>query len=63
MDKIVTGIIVGGAAASIFGLSRTKKWKRFTQKIMDTWEKCTRAGISIFWKMTLEFLSWFQKKK
>jgi len=37
MDKLVTGIIIGSAAASIFWLSRTKKWKKIWEKIADGW--------------------------
>ena len=33
MDSIVTGIIIGSAAASIFGLSRTKKGKKITERV------------------------------
>jgi len=32
IDKIVTGMIIGTAVASIFGLSQTKKWKEVTKK-------------------------------
>jgi len=33
IDKLVTGIIIGWAVASIFGLSRTKKWQEVTHTI------------------------------
>lgn len=33
MDKLITGIVIGGAAASIFGLSRTKKGKKISEKV------------------------------
>lgn len=63
IDKVVTGIIIGGAAASIFWLSRTKKWKHVLQRLLDNWEGILKWGVRVFWKITLEFLSWFQKKK
>lgn len=48
MDGIVTGIIVGGAAASIFGLSRTKKGKKVTAKVLSFSEKKAKEGYSFF---------------
>ncbi len=62
VDKLVTGIIIGGAAASIFGLSRTKKWKKFWSKTLDTTEKCAKTGVNTFWKITVKLISIFQKK-
>ena len=33
IDNLVTGLIIGSAVASIFGLSKTKKWKEVTKEI------------------------------
>ena len=63
MDKLVTGIIIGGAAASIFGLSRTKKGKKFTERMMSHCWEYLKWWVSLFWKATVKLLSLFQKKK
>ena len=62
MDKFITGVIVGGAAASIFWVSRTKKWKKITNRIYDFLWNTMKWGVSIFWKVTIKVLSIFQKK-
>lgn len=62
MDKLITGIIIGWAAASIFGLSRTKKWRKFWEKVADNSEECAKKWISLFWKITVKVLSLFEKK-
>lgn len=62
VDKLVTGIIIGWAAASIFGLSRTKKWKKLWARVFDTSSKCAKTGVRTFWKVTVKFISLFQKK-
>jgi hypothetical protein len=62
MDKLVTGIIIGGAAASIFGLSRTKKWKKIWSKALDATGDCTKKWVSVFGKITVKLISLFQKK-
>jgi len=43
IDNLVTGIIIWSAVASIFGLSKTKKWKEVTAEI-------SKKSKSIFWK-------------
>ncbi|MDA9129345.1 hypothetical protein N9J72_02615 [Candidatus Gracilibacteria bacterium] len=63
MDKLVTGIIVGGAAASIFGIAKTKKGKKMTQKIYDFGKNTLQGGVSTFGKVTVKFLELFQKKE
>jgi len=62
MDKLVTWIIVWGAAASIFGLSRTKKWKKVSEKLLDFWKDTGKKWINTFWKMTVGILKIFSKK-
>lgn len=59
VDKLVTGIIITWAAASIFGVSRTKKWKTVTQTI----KSYTKKWINIFGKTTVRVLSLFHRKK
>jgi len=62
MDKVVTGIIVGWAAASIFGLSRTQKWRNILSRIKDTWIQTSKKWITIFWKVAVKVLDFFDKK-
>jgi hypothetical protein len=62
MDKLITWIIVWGAAASIFGLSRTKKWKKMNEKITDLWISLGKKSIHWFGKITVGILKIFSKK-
>ncbi len=62
MDKLVTGIIIWGAAASIFWLSRTKKWKKFWAKSLDIWSNYTKKWVTLFGKITVKLISFFWKK-
>ena len=62
VDKLVTGIIIGGAAASIFGLSQTKKWKKFWSRTFDSSWEYAKKGVNMFWKITVKIISFFQKK-
>jgi len=48
IDNLVTGLIIGSAVASIFGLSKTKKWKEVTKEI-------SKKSKSIFWKVYHKF--------
>lgn len=63
MDSLVTGLIVGWAAASIFGLSRTKKGKKITSRIFASWKNILQSGYSIFGKTLAETVSFLFKKK
>ena len=62
IDKIVTGLIIGWAAASIFGFSRSKKWKKIWEKVLWIATKHGKTWVSIFWKITVKLISLFQKK-
>ena len=62
VDKLVTGIVIGWAAAGIFGLSRTQKWKRFWKKWVSKWEFYAKKWVSIFGKTTAGIISFFSKK-
>ena len=60
MDKIVTGLIVGWAAASIFGIAyQTKKWKETSQKVKSK----TKWFLSNFWVLLAKIVSLFSRKK
>ena len=54
IDKLVTGIIIWTAVASIFGLSKTKKWQEVTQEI-------SKKSNSIFWVVYEKFCSTMDK--
>ena len=58
MDKIVTGVIIGSAVASIFGISKTKKWQEVIQKTA----KKSRSGTVFIWKIFVWILRIFSKK-
>lgn len=58
MDKIVTGIIIWSAVASIFGISKTKKW----QEVMQQTAKKSRSGKALVWKVLVWVLRIFSKK-
>jgi len=63
MDSLVTWLIVWWAVASIFGLSRTKKGKKITSKILSTSKTGMKHGYAIFWKSLAETVSFLFKKK
>ena len=48
IDKLVTGVIIWSAIASIFGLSKTQKWKKITNKV-------STKSKNVFWKMYEKF--------
>ena len=57
IDKIVTWIIIGSAVASIFGLSKTKKWKEMTQKISTKSKSIFGRVYEKFWKLMCKISS------
>ncbi len=66
MDKIVTGLILWWAVASIFWLTHTKKWKEVTKEVSKKitpfiWSTSKKA-ISWFWKTIAFFVSVINKK-
>lgn len=62
VDKLVTGIVIGWAAAGIFGLSRTQKWKNIWKKWIINSEKYAKKWVSIFGQVTAGIISFFSKK-
>lgn len=62
MDKLITWIIIWWAAASIFGLSRTKKGKKIWEKWLDLGETIAKKTFCGFWKITVKCISLFSKK-
>ncbi len=63
MDKLITWIIIGWAAASIFGLSRTKKWKKIWWKISMKGKKYARIWLKHFGKSMVQAIEFLQNKK
>lgn len=63
MDKIVTGIILWAAVASMLWLARTKKWQEVTQYVRTQGQSKTRRWVSFFGKMLAHFVSIFSKKR
>ena len=54
IDKLVTGIIIWTAVASIFGLSKTKKWQEVTKEL-------SKKSSSIFWIVYAKFCNTMDK--
>ncbi len=63
IDKLVTGIIIGWAVASIFGLSRTKKWQEVTHTIEKKWKWFFSWIYSLFGKWMSKAVKKVTKKK
>ncbi|NDK09880.1 hypothetical protein GW846_03815 [Candidatus Gracilibacteria bacterium] len=63
VDKFITGIVITGAAASIFGLSRTEKGKQVSQKVSTSSKNIFQKGVTTFGKFTVGVLNIFSKKK
>ncbi|MCH8519093.1 hypothetical protein LAT59_05030 [Candidatus Gracilibacteria bacterium] len=62
-DKFITGIIIGGAAASIFGLSKTQKGKNILGDLRQVGYTVVKKSFRIFGKVSVGFLNIFSKKK
>ncbi len=63
MDSIVTWLIVGWAVVSIFGLSKTKKWKKVTKWFFKTSKKTVKVSYSVFGRIMADTISFITKKK
>ncbi len=63
IDKLVTGLIIGGAIGSLFGLSKNKNTKDVTKVVFDSGKVAGKAGVSIIGKSLLGILKIFDKKK
>lgn len=69
IDKLITWLIIGGAVASMVGLSKTDKWKEITEnvkvewtKVVWEWTKIAKKWYKIFWKVLVGTLKIFNKK-
>lgn len=63
VDKIVTGIILWAAVASIFWLSKTKKWQEVSSYMYEQSKTGAKRSIWVFWKLLAFFVSVFSKRK
>lgn len=63
VDKLVTGIIIGWAVASMVGLSKTNKWKQITKKVQEQGTNVAKKWYSLLGKSMVWILSIFNKKK
>ena len=63
IDKLVTGMIIGGAVASMIGLSKTNKWQKITKSVTTGGVNVAKKWYSIFWQVLVKCLSLFNKKK
>ena len=69
IDKLITWLIIGGAVASMVGLSKTDKWKEITEnvktewtKVVWEWTKIAKKWYKLFWKVLVWTLNIFNKK-
>ena len=62
LDKIVTGLIIGGAIASICGVKRSRK-KLWANKMYNEGKNTVKKSYSFFGKLLASFVSLFSKKK
>lgn len=63
IDKLVTGIIIWWAVASMIGLSKTSKWKKISKDISEKSGSVAKKTLSLVWKSMVWVLSVFNKKK
>lgn len=63
IDKLVTGLIIGGAIGSLFWLSKSKKSRDVAKVVVDSWKVAGKVGVSILGKSLIKVLSIFDKKK
>lgn len=61
-DKLITGLILGGAVASMIWLSKTDKWKKITQNLTTETKSVTRSGMSFLGKILVGTLRVFDSK-
>lgn len=62
IDKLVTGIIIWWAVASMVWLSQTKKWKEVTKEVKEKWLSLFSKWTNLFWKALIKAATLFDKK-
>jgi len=63
IDNLVTGLIIWTAVASIFGLSKTKKWKEVTAEVSKKSKSLLWKVYWYFWKTMCKVISKKKNKK
>ncbi|MDD3646415.1 MAG: hypothetical protein PHH06_03325 [Candidatus Gracilibacteria bacterium] len=63
LDKLVTGLIIGGAVAGMIGLSKTEKGKEVTEVVKKEGGKVAGKAYALFGKALAKGVSLFCKKK
>ena len=61
-DKMITGIIVWWAAASIFWLSKTEKWKKILTQTKYQSMSFSKIFLRWFGRFSVAFINIFSKK-
>ncbi|MFK7780475.1 MAG: hypothetical protein QM490_05075 [Candidatus Gracilibacteria bacterium] len=61
-DKLITGLIIGGAVASMIGLSKTDKGKKITENVKKEGTNISKKGYKIFGKTLVSILKLINKK-
>ncbi len=62
IDKVITGLIIWTAVASMIWLSKTNKWKEVTENIKKESVWAFKKWYSIFWKWLVWIIKFFNKK-
>jgi len=62
IDKLVTGLIIWGAVASMIGLWKTEKWREIERTIWKQGTKIVKKWYNIFGKVLVGIISTFSKK-
>ena len=62
IDKLVTGLIIGWAIASMIGLSKTDKLKEIKENITTEGYNIVKKGYKLFWQVLVKIISIFSKK-
>ncbi|MDD2907689.1 MAG: hypothetical protein PHH98_03535 [Candidatus Gracilibacteria bacterium] len=62
IDKVITGLIIGTAVASMIGLSKTSKGKEVTNNIKNEGVGAFKKGYSVFGKCLVGVIKFFNKK-
>lgn len=64
MDKLVTGMILWWAIASLFWVAtKTKKWKQVTNKVWEISKQQAKKWVSLFWKGLVKIIDLLSKDK
>lgn len=62
LDKILTWVIVWTAVASMVGLSKTNRWKRFFNSVKSSFSNVFKTSFSFLGKSVVSIVNFFNKK-